>query len=121
MVRASNGALALATTGNYLDTTTNTFKSYSGLSYRAPGSTNWQLSFVDATFSRYDLGFTPDNKPLLTTSHSGLELISTDPQGFWTYTYVGAIDSGGHPLSLAVDSAGQPHICYNYAGSLRYF
>jgi hypothetical protein len=121
MVRTANGGFALATTGSAVDTTTNTFKSYSGLLYRAPGTTNWQLSFVDSDFSRYDVGFTPDNKPLLTTSDGGLELISTDSQGFWTYTYVGAVDSGSHPLSLAVDSAGQPHICYSLYGSLRYF
>jgi hypothetical protein len=113
--------LAIATTGNALDTASNTFKPYNGLFYRAPGGTTWQHSFVDSSFSRYDVGFTPDNKPLLTTSHGGLELISTDAQGFWTYTYVGAVDSGSYPLSLAVDSAGQPHICYSYAGSLRYF
>ncbi|WP_309894287.1 PKD domain-containing protein [Archangium sp.] len=121
LVRAGNGALAVATSGNYLDTTTNTFKPYSGLSYRAPGTINWQLSYVDSTFWRYDVGFTPDNKPVLTNWHDGLELVSTDSQGFWTYTYVGAVDSGSYPMSLAVDSAGQPHLCYSAYGALRYF
>ncbi len=121
LIRTGSGAVAIATTGSTLDTASNTFKPYNGLFYRAPGGTTWQHSFVDSTFSRYDVGFTPDNKPLLTTSHDGLELISTDAQGFWTYTYVGAVDSGSYPLSLAVDSAGQPHICYSYGGSLRYF
>jgi hypothetical protein len=121
MVRSATGAFAVAAVGTTVDRVSLQPRNEAGLFFRAPGTTTWQSSFVDANLSRFDVGLTPDNKPLLTTGHGGLELVSTDPLGFWTYTYVGSVDFDSSPLALAVDSGGQPHLCYSLGGSLRYF
>ncbi|MFL5319097.1 MAG: hypothetical protein ACJ790_05530 [Myxococcaceae bacterium] len=56
------------------------------------------------------------SKPYLLHMHgSNVELVTSNPQGFWSYTQLGTANTGSKP-SLSVSSTGNVSICYQSPG-----
>jgi hypothetical protein len=96
-----------------------------GLYHKVNGT--WNLSPVESTgvyVYRSELLIDRTRTPpstgtvWMTSLHSSsLELVKTNASGYFEYTYIGASED---KTSIAVDSSGQAHVCYEAGGTLYY-
>lgn len=90
-----------------------------GLEHRV--GTSWRHSEIEPFEMEYfDLAW-GGGKPHVAVIHDGnLELITTDADGYWEYTVI-ATNIGDITPGVAVDSDGDPHVCYQKADGLYYY
>jgi hypothetical protein len=103
--------------------------------YHRLSSNNWNLSEVESSgldstssYARFDIDCDQSRTPptsgvvWLASPHSGaLELVKTNSRGYFEYTYIGSISSSTMArASIAVDSAGDGHICWVDGGVLMF-
>jgi hypothetical protein len=73
----------------------------------------------------YDIAWTPAGKPVVALVHAAsIEIVTPDANGYWIYTQVATSNAYSPynyaPLSLALDSAGAPHVCFRNNNKLYY-
>jgi len=63
------------------------------------------------SIDKYALAF--GSRPHVALIHNGaLELVTTDAAGYWTYTQLATSTGNPANVSLALDGAGAPHVCW---------
>ncbi|MBW1806939.1 MAG: hypothetical protein JRJ19_00640 [Deltaproteobacteria bacterium] len=103
--------------------------------YHRLSSNNWSLSEVESSgldqtssYARFDIDCDQSRTPpssgvvWLASPHGGaLELVKTNSRGYFEYTYIGSITTTAMArASIAVDSAGDGHICWVDGGVLMF-